>query len=82
MKGHLLVTPGEPANSLKPPMIGQMPNGLEMKKMHASRGSFASGSRAGNKVVPVVPEIEVEVCCISIFPFSFFVTNLYHNLFF
>ncbi|XP_060578903.1 inositol 1,4,5-trisphosphate receptor type 2-like isoform X2 [Ruditapes philippinarum] len=37
-----------------------MPNGLEMKKMQASRGSFASGSRAGNKVVPVVPEIEVE----------------------
>ena len=57
----MLVAPGEPANSLKPPMIGQMPNGLEMRKMQTSRASFASGSRMGNKVAPVIPEIEVEV---------------------
>ncbi|XP_053404110.1 inositol 1,4,5-trisphosphate receptor type 2-like isoform X2 [Mercenaria mercenaria] len=59
-KSHMLVPPGEPAGSLKPPMAGQMPNGLEMKKMQNSRLSFASGSKTGNKVAPVVPEIDIE----------------------
>lgn len=59
-KNPMLVPPREAAGSLKPPMI---PNGLEMKKMQTSRASFASSSKAGNnRVVPVIPDIEIEVC--------------------
>lgn len=60
-KNPMLVSPTEPAGSLKPPVIGRMPNGLEMRKMQSSKASFASSSKAGNnRVAPVIPDIEIE----------------------